>query len=92
MQGIEEKFALILKYMGIPVEQIRMEASFVKDFDFEDFQFTCLVFYIGSYFKINVTYVDLGELTTIGNTINFVQRKLQVHFRLNEHDFEKDKG
>ncbi|HEY3370620.1 MAG TPA: hypothetical protein VGK10_07225 [Prolixibacteraceae bacterium] len=86
MQTIEEKFALIFKYMGIPIEQITMEASFVKDLDFEEFQFTCLVYYIGSYFKINVTHADYPELTTIGNTINFVRRKLQVHFRLNEHN------
>jgi len=79
MKIIEEKFSLIFKYMGIPKEQIRMEASFAKDFDFEEFQFACLVFYIGSYFKINIRETDYAELNTIGNAMDFVKRRLQVN-------------
>ena len=56
-----------------------MEASFTKDFDFEDFQFTCLAFYIGIYFKINIRERDYAELNTIGSTIDFVKRKLNVN-------------
>lgn len=65
--------------MGIPEEQIRMEASFVVDFDFEDFQFNCLVFYIGSYFNINVKEREYTELNTIGNALDFVKRKLEIN-------------
>ncbi len=79
MKIIEEKFSLIFKYMGIHKEQIRMEASFANDFDFEEFQFAYLVFYIGSYFKINIRETDYAELNTIGNAMNFVKRKLQVN-------------
>ena len=79
MHIIEYKFSLIFKYMGLPQEQIRPEASFVADFDFEDFQFNCLVFYIGSYFKINIKESDYPELDTIGNAIDFVKRKLEVN-------------
>lgn len=79
MQTVEEKFAQIFRYMGLPKERIHHEASFVKDFDFEDFQFTCLAFYIGIYFKINIREKDYAEMNTIGNTINFVKRKLEIH-------------
>ena len=79
MKIIEEKFSLIFKYMGIPKEQIRMEASFANDFDFEEFQFTCLVFYIGSYFRINIREKDYAELNTIGNAMDFVKRKLDLN-------------
>lgn len=79
MKIVEEKFSLIFKYMGIPKEQIRMEASFANDFDFEEFQFACLFFYIGSYFKINIREMDYPELNTIGNAMSFVKRKLQVN-------------
>jgi len=78
---IEEKFFRIFKYMGFPEEKIRPEASFVADFDFEEFQFNCLVFYIGSYFKINIREGDYAELDTIGSTMNFVKRKLEVNSR-----------
>jgi acyl carrier protein len=79
MHIIEYKFSQIFKYMGLPVEQIRPEASFVADFDFEEFQFNCLVFYIGSYFKINIREGDYAELNTIGSAMNFVKRKLEVN-------------
>lgn len=62
--------------MGIPQEKITMEASFADDFGFNDFQFTCLAFYIGLYFKINIREREYAELDTIGNVINFVSRKL----------------
>lgn len=78
MQTIDEKFSQIFKYIGIPKEQVRMEASFVNDFEFNEFQFTCLAFYIGVYFKINISEKDYAELKTIGNVIELVRKKLEV--------------
>ncbi|MFY9153766.1 MAG: hypothetical protein WAO52_17235 [Prolixibacteraceae bacterium] len=77
MHIIEYKFLQIFRYMGLSDQEIRNEASFRKDFDFEEFQFNCLVFYIASYFKINVVESDYSELETIGSTMNFVKKKLQ---------------
>jgi acyl carrier protein len=79
MHLIEHKFSQIFKYMGLTQEQIRPEASFKSDFEFEEFQFICLAFYIGIYFKINVQEKDYAELDTIGNSINFVRRKLEQY-------------
>ena len=76
MDKIEEKFSRIFRYMGIPKAEARKEASFVKDFEFNDFQFNCLVVYLKSYFKINVSKRDYTKLTTIGNTITFVRDKM----------------
>lgn len=83
MRTIEEKFTQIFKYMGIPKEKITMEASFADDFGFDDFQFTCLAFYIGLYFNINIRERDYVELDTIGNTIRFVRRKLNDNKSIN---------
>ena len=78
MHTIEEKFSQIMKYMGIPKEQIQREASFTHDFDFGEFQYTCLAFYIGIYFKINVREKDYAEINTIGGAMDFVKRKLET--------------
>lgn len=75
MDQIEEKISRILKYMGIPNEDIRLDASFVKDFEFNEFQFSCLVYYIKNYFDILIEENDSMELNTIGNTINFIRNK-----------------
>jgi len=81
MDQTEEKISRILKYMGIPDEQVRSEASFLKDFEFNDFQFNCLVYYITNYFDIIVRKFDYPQLTTIGSTINFIQSKKGLYSR-----------
>jgi acyl carrier protein len=81
MDQIEEKISRILKYMGIPDEEVRLDASFVKDFEFNDFQFNCLVYYINNYFDISVSECDYPQLTTIGSTINFIRSKKGIYSR-----------
>jgi hypothetical protein len=73
MDHIEEKFSRIFKYMGIPKEQFRLDASFVQDFEFNEFQFDCLVLYIKNYFELNITKSDYTKLNTIGSTLNFIR-------------------
>ena len=75
MQTIERKFEAIFKYMGIPKEELRPEVSFKQDLEFEEFQFGYLVFYVGSYFRINIRESDYAELSTIGSTMDFVKRE-----------------
>ena len=67
--------------MGIPVQEIRLDASFVKDFEFNDFQFNCLVYYIINYFDIPVMERDYSQLTTIGSTKHFIRRKKGFYSR-----------
>ena len=67
--------------MGIPIEEVRPEASFVKDFEFNDFQFNCLVYYIVNYFDIPVMECDYPQLATIGSTKNFIRNKKVFYSR-----------
>jgi hypothetical protein len=73
MDQIEEKFSRIFKYMGIPKEQFRSDASFIKDFEFNAFQFDCLALYIKDYFELNIQESDYSKLSTIGNTMSFIR-------------------
>ena len=75
MEQLEEKFSRILKYMGIPKEEIRPDTSFVTDLEFNEFQFNCLVYYITNYFDITISEIDYKQLTTIGRTMNFIKSK-----------------
>jgi len=81
MDQIEEKFSRIMKYMGIPGEDFRPDASFVQDFEFNEFQFNCLVYYINTYFDIEVINSDYKQLTTIGSTMNFIRSKKGIYSR-----------
>jgi len=62
MNQIEEKFSRIFKYMGIPKDQFRFDASFIQDFEFNEFQFDCLVLYIKNYFELNIKESDYTNL------------------------------
>ena len=79
MNSVEKDFIQILNFMGIPNDQIRNEASFSKDFDFDESQFICLALYIGIFFKINIKEADYEQIKTIGNAIDFVKRKTPPH-------------
>lgn len=76
MHSIEEEFTQILNFMGIPNDQIRNEASFSKDFDFDESQFICLALYMGIFFKINLKETDYEQINTVGNAIDFIKRRI----------------
>lgn len=77
MKHIEYKFSQIFRYMGIFDEQICKKASFKKDYEFNEFQFACLVFYIEKYFNMNISPKDYIHFDTVENTIEFVRYKLK---------------
>lgn len=77
MHTIEHRFSLILKYIGIPANEINLEASFVKDFEFCEFQFGYLIYYLESYFRLKIKESDYSELDTIGSAMEFVKRKVK---------------
>ena len=76
MKTVEEEFTQILNFMGIPNDEIRNEASFAKDYGFDELQFICLALYIGIHFKINFKHVDYEKLDTVGDAIDFVKIKM----------------
>ena len=78
MKTVEDEFVNILTFMGIPNDKIRNEASFIKDYDFDESQFICLALYLGIFFKINVRECEYTEFDTVETAINFVKRKLKL--------------
>lgn len=76
MKDISVKFEQILRFFGISKGEVRMEASFVKDFGFEDLQFRCLAFHLENYFNISIRRDEYVELDTIGHAMSFVNRKI----------------
>ena len=50
MKTVEEQFMQIFMFMGIPKEKIKIESSFVDDFDFDEHQLICLALYIDIFF------------------------------------------
>ncbi len=76
MKNISVKFEQILRFFGISKGEVRMEASFVKDFGFDDLQFRCLAFHLENFFKISIRKDEYVELDTIGHAMNFVSKKI----------------
>ncbi len=76
MKTIEEQFMQIFMFMGIPKEKIKIESSFVDDFDFDEHQLICLALYIDIFFKVNIKVSDYNEITTVGDAIDLVKKKI----------------
>ncbi len=76
MKTVEEQFMQIFIFMGIPKEKIKIESSFVDDFDFDEHQLICLALYIDIFFKVNVKESDYNEITTVGDAIDLVKKKI----------------
>ncbi|MDD2307170.1 MAG: hypothetical protein PHP53_20875 [Prolixibacteraceae bacterium] len=76
MKTVEEQFMQIFMFMGIPKEKIKIESSFVDDFDFDEHQLICLALYIDIFFKVNIKVSDYNEITTVGDAIDLVKKKI----------------
>lgn len=76
MKTVEEQFMQIFMFMGIPKDKIKIESSFVDDFDFDENQLICLALYIDIFFKINIKVSDYNEIITVGDAIDLVKKKI----------------
>ena len=76
MKTVEEQFMQIFMFMGIPKEKIKIESSFVDDFDFDEHQLICLALYIDIFFKVNIKVSDYNEIITVGDAIDLVKKKI----------------
>ena len=76
MKTVEKQFMKIFMFMGIPKEKIKIESSFVDDFDFDEHQLICLALYIDIFFKVNVKESDYNEIITVGDAIDLVKKRL----------------
>ncbi len=62
--------------MGVPRDQVELKANLYKDLGFDASDINILLFFIESRFNININEKEIGNLVTIGHTINFVEEKL----------------
>lgn len=78
MKTIEETFTEIFMYLGVPGEQVSMEASLSTDFGFGELHFSFLALFIKICFDLNIEEKDLVILDTVGNVIDLVKMKIEA--------------
>lgn len=62
----------VFKYLGIKKEQISNQASFRDDFYFDDFKMGCLIFYLETYFDMEIQEEEIQQIRTIGDVKQYL--------------------
>lgn len=62
--------------MGVQPERITDDASYVKDYGFEQYEMNCFVYFIELYFGIQLTDSEIKTLSTIIETENYLHDRL----------------
>jgi len=65
----------VLRKTGVHREQIRLDASFNDDLNFDKLDWTLFVYYLEGFFKINIEDQEIMKLSYVNETLDFVSRR-----------------
>ena len=68
----------IFRKMGIPRGKVLLNTDLYYDLGFDNYDMNIFLFFLESKFNIKVNDIEIAKLTTIGNTLHFVEEKLYV--------------
>ena len=65
----------VLRKTGVPREQIKLEASFNEDLNFDKFDWALFVYYLEGFFNIHLEDRDISELSHVDDTLKIVNKR-----------------
>ncbi len=68
----------IFRKMGVPREQVSLKANLTNDLFFDNNDMNILLFFLESKFNININDGDLPQLKTIGQTLHYIEERLDI--------------
>lgn len=77
-KNLNVKLYRIIRKMGVPRSQVQLRAQLTYDLGFDNFDMNIFLFYLESFFNIEITDNEIPKLQTISQTISFIEEKLQV--------------
>jgi acyl carrier protein len=72
---MERTLYKVLRKTGVPRDQIKPDASFIEDLNFDQLDWTLFVYYLEDYFKIQLEDFDINEFTLVNDIFKVVKRK-----------------
>jgi acyl carrier protein len=65
----------VLRKTGVHRDQIRLDASFNDDLNFDKLDWTLFVYYLEGLFKINLEEQEILKLSYVNDTLEIVSRR-----------------
>lgn len=66
----------VLRKTGVPRQQIKLEASFEEDLNFDKVDWALFVYYLEGFFKINLEDRDISQLFHVNDTLKIVRKRI----------------
>lgn len=66
----------VLRKTGVPREQIKLEASFNEDLNFDQVDWALFVYYLEGSFKIHLDDKEINELSQVDDTLKIVSKRV----------------
>jgi acyl carrier protein len=70
----------VLRKTGVHRDQIRLDASFKDDLNFDKLDWTLFVYYLEGLFKINLEDQEIMKLSYVNDTLEIVSRRTSSMF------------
>lgn len=75
-KAIERTLYRVLRKTGVQREQIKPDASFEEDLNFDQLDWTLFIYYLEGCFKIHLDDNEIGQLSQVNDTVKvLLQRK-----------------
>lgn len=68
----------VLRKTGVPREQIKLDASFNEDLNFDQVDWALFVYYLEGLFKIHLEDREISELSQVDDTLEIVRKRISV--------------
>lgn len=65
----------VLRKTGVPRDQIKLDASFNEDLNFDEVDWALFVYYLEGSFKIHLEDREISELSLVDDTLKVVNRR-----------------
>jgi acyl carrier protein len=65
----------VLRKTGVPREQIKLDASFNEDLNFDQVDWALFVYYLEGSFKIHLEDREISELSQVNDTLKIVSKR-----------------
>jgi len=66
----------VLRKTGVPRKQIKLEASFNDDLNFDKVDWALFVYYLEGFFKINLEDREISQLSHVDDTLKIVSKRV----------------
>lgn len=66
----------VLRKTGVPRQQIKLDASFNEDLNFDEVDWALFVYYLEGLFKIHLEDGEINELSQVDDTLKIVSKRV----------------